>query len=90
MKETKDWFTDECNSCGESLAKEGIVYVIHSSYVICQGCFKNIKVYLIDIDVDEIHEDDCNLISWQGLPQWDQRILNEYKYEKYKNRNNIC
>jgi len=60
MKETKDWFTDECNSCGESLAKEGIVYVIHSSYVICQGCFENIKVYLIDIDVDEIHEDDCN------------------------------
>ena len=57
---TKDWFTDECNSCGDSLAREGIVYVIHSSYAICQRCYQNIKVHLIDIDIDEIHEDDCN------------------------------
>tara|TARA_R110000824_G_scaffold324271_1_gene511224 strand:+ start:917 stop:1162 length:246 start_codon:yes stop_codon:yes gene_type:complete len=57
---TKDWFTDECNSCGDSLSEDGMVYVIQSSYAICQKCYENIKVYLVNIEIEEIEIDDDN------------------------------
>tara|TARA_R110002012_G_scaffold254440_1_gene433487 strand:- start:911 stop:1084 length:174 start_codon:yes stop_codon:yes gene_type:complete len=55
---TEDWFTDECNSCGDSLSEDGIVYVIQSSYAICQKCYENIKVYLINVEIEEIGEEE--------------------------------
>jgi len=56
----KDWFTDECNTCGESMKTEGMVYVIRNTHALCQECYESIKIYLIDVDIHEIHERDCN------------------------------
>jgi len=56
----KDWFTDECNTCGESMKQEGMVYVIRNTHALCQECYESIKIHLIDIDIHEIHERDCN------------------------------
>ena len=56
----KDWFTDECNTCGESMKPEGLVYVIRNLHDLCHECYDSIKVYLIDMDIQEIHESDCD------------------------------
>ena len=60
MRKWKDWFTEECNTCGESLTKEGMVYVIRNAHALCHECYEGIKIYLIDIDIQEIHESDCD------------------------------
>ena len=59
----KDWFTEECNTCGESLTKEGMVYVIRNAHALCHECYDSIKIYLIDIDIEEIHESDCDCLD---------------------------
>ena len=59
----KDWFTDECNTCGENMKQEGMVYVIRNTHALCQECYESIKIYLIDIDIHEIHERDCNCMD---------------------------
>ena len=64
MKEKwKDWLTEECNTCGGDLKKEGMVYVIRNVHALCHECYDSIKVYLIDIDIDEIHERDCDCLD---------------------------
>ena len=50
----KDWFTDECNTCGTDLTKEGMVYVIRNKQGICAECYESVKIYLIDVTVEEI------------------------------------
>ena len=55
-----DYFTDECDTCQGDLTKDGIVYVIKNTIGICADCYESVSVYLVDIDIDEIHEEDCN------------------------------
>ena len=60
IRKWKDYFTDECDTCGQDLTKEGMVYVIRNKQGICGDCYESIKIYLIDVDIHEIHERDCN------------------------------
>jgi len=55
----KDWFTEECNTCGGSMKTEGMVYVIRNVHALCHECYDSIKIYLIDMDIKEIHESAC-------------------------------
>jgi hypothetical protein len=50
----KDWFTDECDTCGSDLTVDGIVYVINKRQGICANCYERVEIFLIDMTVEEI------------------------------------
>jgi len=50
----KDWFTDECDTCGEDFTKDGMVYVINQKQGICAHCYERVEIFLLDMDIDEI------------------------------------
>jgi hypothetical protein len=56
----KDYFTDECDTCGGDLAKDGLVYVIRGRQGICAECYDSVSVFLIDMTVEEIEIEDGN------------------------------
>jgi len=56
----KDWFTDECDTCGSDLTVDGMVYVIRNKQGICAECYESVKIYLIDVTVQEIEIEDGN------------------------------
>ena len=56
----KDWFTEECDTCGEPFTKEGMIYIIKNAIGICADCYESVRVYLLDIEIDEIHERGCS------------------------------
>ena len=51
IRKWREWFTDTCDTCGEELTKEGILYVINKSQGLCVDCYENAEIYL----VDEVH-----------------------------------
>ena len=55
-----DYFAGECDTCGEELANKGILYLIKNTIGICVDCYESVSIYLVDVDIDEIHEEDCN------------------------------
>ena len=56
----KDWFTDECDTCSEDLTKEGMVYIINRKLGICADCYESVCVFLVDVEINEIHERGCD------------------------------
>tara|TARA_B100000902_G_C27062003_1_gene789607 strand:- start:431 stop:604 length:174 start_codon:yes stop_codon:yes gene_type:complete len=54
IRKWRDYFTGECDTCGEELTKEGILYVINKSQGLCVDCYENAEIYL----VDEVHRSD--------------------------------
>ena len=44
----KDYFTNICDTCGEDLTKEGIVYIIKEKLGVCVECYDSVRIYLID------------------------------------------
>ena len=50
----KDWFTDECDTCGEDFTKDGMVYVINKKQGICADCYERVEIFLLDMEIDEI------------------------------------
>tara|TARA_R100001530_G_scaffold5375_1_gene6671 strand:- start:2805 stop:3065 length:261 start_codon:yes stop_codon:yes gene_type:complete len=60
IRKWKDYFTNICDVCGIELTKDGIVYVIRDKQGICAECYDTVKIYLIDVTVDEIEIEDGN------------------------------
>ena len=56
----KDWFTDECDTCGSDLTVDGMVYVINRKQGICSNCYERVEIFLIDMTVEEIEIEDGN------------------------------
>ena len=54
IRKWKDYFTNICDVCGIELTKDGIVYVIRDKQGICAECYESVKIYLIDVTVEEI------------------------------------
>ena len=59
----KDWFTDQCETCEVELTKEGMVYIINKKIGICADCYESVMINLLDVDIDEIHESDCDCLD---------------------------
>ena len=47
MQKWKDYFCDECDACGESINKEGILYVLNESMGVCIDCYENTEIYIV-------------------------------------------
>ena len=58
MRKWRDWFTDMCDVCGEDLTKEGMVYIIKQKLGICAECYESVRIYLVDVEIDEIGEEE--------------------------------
>ena len=52
----KEWFTDECYTCGRDLTVEGIIYVINNVQGICAECYDSVKIFLVDMDIKELEK----------------------------------
>ena len=61
----KDWFTDECDTCGSDLTVDGMVYVINRKQGICADCYERVEIFLIDMTVEEIEGNACPACSKQ-------------------------
>ena len=49
-----DYFTDECDTCGEDLTKDGIIYIINNVQGICADCYESVSIFLIDIEKEKL------------------------------------
>jgi len=58
MRKWRDWFTDMCDVCGEDLTKEGMVYIIKQKLGICADCYESVRIYLVDVEIEEIGEEE--------------------------------
>ena len=58
MRKWRDWFTDTCDVCEEDLTKEGMVYIIKERLGICADCYESVRIYLIDVDIKQIGEEE--------------------------------
>ena len=58
MRKWRDWFTDMCDVCGEDLTKEGMVYIIKQKLGICAECYESVRIYLVDVEIEEIGEEE--------------------------------
>ena len=47
IKKWRDYFGGECDACGESISKEGILYVLNESMGVCIDCYEDIKIYIV-------------------------------------------
>jgi len=53
IQKWRDYFTDECDTCGGDLTKDGMVYVINDVQGICADCYESVKIFLIDIKMEK-------------------------------------
>tara|TARA_Y100001973_G_scaffold37418_1_gene56294 strand:+ start:1664 stop:1843 length:180 start_codon:yes stop_codon:yes gene_type:complete len=58
MRKWRDWFTDMCDVCEEDLTKEGMVYIIKQKLGICADCYESVRIYLVDVEIEEIGEEE--------------------------------
>jgi len=58
IRKWRDYFTDTCDVCEEDLTKEGIVYIIKQRLGICADCYESVSIYLINVEVDKIGEEE--------------------------------
>jgi hypothetical protein len=58
IRKWKDYYTDTCDVCEEDLTKEGIVYIIKQRLGICADCYESVRIYLIDVDIKQIGEEE--------------------------------
>ena len=58
IRKWRDWFTDTCDVCEEDLTKEGMVYIIKERLGICADCYESVRIYLIDVDIKQIGEEE--------------------------------
>ena len=58
MRKWRDWFTDTCDVCGEDLTKEGMVYIIKQRLGMCADCYESVRIYLVDVEIEEIGEEE--------------------------------
>ena len=58
IRKWRDWFTDMCDVCGEDLTKEGMVYIIKQKLGICAECYESVRIYLVDVEIEEIGEEE--------------------------------
>ena len=65
MRKWRDWFTDTCDVCEEDLTKEGMVYIIKERLGICADCYESVRIYLIDVDIKQIGENNDRRNNWQ-------------------------
>tara|TARA_R100000742_G_C4225452_1_gene48197 strand:- start:516 stop:662 length:147 start_codon:yes stop_codon:yes gene_type:complete len=47
-----------CDVCGEDLTKEGMVYIIKQKLGICADCYESVRIYLVDVEIEEIGEEE--------------------------------
>tara|TARA_R100001082_G_scaffold1017_1_gene867 strand:- start:9449 stop:9631 length:183 start_codon:yes stop_codon:yes gene_type:complete len=52
IQKWRDYFTDECDTCGGDLTKDGVVYIINNVQGICADCYESVSIFLIDMDID--------------------------------------
>ena len=48
-----DYFTDECDTCGEDFTKNGMIYIINNVLGICADCYESVSIFLIDIEKEK-------------------------------------
>tara|TARA_R100000458_G_scaffold743_1_gene616 strand:+ start:672 stop:851 length:180 start_codon:yes stop_codon:yes gene_type:complete len=58
IQKWKDYYTDSCDVCEEDLTKEGMVYIIKQRLGICADCYESVRIYLINVDINEIGEEE--------------------------------
>ena len=58
IRKWKDYYTDSCDVCEEDLTKEGMVYIIKQRLGICADCYESVRIYLINVDINEIGEEE--------------------------------
>ena len=58
IRKWRDYFTDTCDVCEDDLTKEGIVYIIKQRLGICADCYDSVRIYLIDVEIEEIGEEE--------------------------------
>jgi hypothetical protein len=58
IRKWKDYYTDTCDVCEENLTNEGMVYIIKQRLGICADCYESVRIYLIDVEIDKIGEEE--------------------------------